>query len=66
MSPVFFTLRKEETNKIHKMWQAEGERPELCIVAMGSRVPAREDASKHRPNFHEIIHINNIGIIVSI
>ncbi len=40
MSPVFFTLRKEETNKIHKMWQAEGERPELCIVAMGSRVPA--------------------------
>ena len=39
MSPVFYTLEKGGNEYLH-MWLTEGELPELCISAMGSRVPA--------------------------
>ncbi len=39
VSPVFVIIF-ERGKRVPLMWRTEGERPEFCTAAMGSRVPA--------------------------
>ena len=48
--PTLYSSRKGGIFTVNP-WQIEGERPESCMTAMGSRVPAWEEASKLRPTF---------------